>query len=115
MNLTHAGFALAALVIIPFAAELVFAEPGNAGSGSASTRQQAHTIALDAPHHVDLQYLLFLPEDYEKSTDRWPLILYLHGGSLRGEDIAKMKRWGLNEKVEVDPHFPFVVVSPQCH
>jgi len=64
---------------------------------------------------VRIQYLLFLPDGYKKGTDRWPLILYLHGGSLRGGDIGQMKRWGLAEKVETDPNFPFIVVSPQCH
>jgi predicted peptidase len=34
---------------------------------------------------------------------------------VRGDDIAQMKRWGLTEKVEADPDFPFIVVSPQCH
>ena len=77
--------------------------------------QQTHVTSREVSHHVDLQYLVFVPQDYEKSTSRWPLILYLHGGSLRGEDILKMKRWGLTEKVETDPHFPFIVVSPQCH
>jgi predicted peptidase len=62
-----------------------------------------------------MQYLLFLPAAYDKSRDRWPLILYLHGGSVRGDDIAQMKRWGLAEKVEGEPDFPFIVVSPQCH
>ena len=66
-------------------------------------------------HKVQIQYLLFLPNGYERSVDRWPLILYLHGGSLRGDDIRQMKKLGLAEKVEADPNFPFIVVSPQCH
>jgi predicted peptidase len=83
--------------------------------GSARGVQQAHTLQSDVPHKVQIQYLLFLPSGYEKSTERWPLILYLHGGSLRGDDIAQMKKYGLTEKVEADPAFPFIVVSPQCH
>ena len=81
----------------------------------AQDRQQAHTLQTDVPHAVRMQYLLFLPVDYDKSTKTWPLILYLHGGSLRGEDIHLMKRWGLAEKIEKEPNFPFIVVSPQCH
>ena len=34
---------------------------------------------------------------------------------MRGDDVAEMKKWGLTEKVEADPDFPFIVVSPQCH
>ena len=33
---------------------------------------------------------------------------------MRGDDIARMKRWGLTANVEADPDFPFIVVSPQC-
>jgi predicted peptidase len=50
------------------------------------------------------------PNGYQKSTDQWPLILCLHGGSARGEDIDQMKKLGLAEKVESDPNFPFIVV-----
>jgi predicted peptidase len=84
-------------------------------SGSTPRGQQALTLQREVPHRVQIQYLLFLPSGYEKSTDRWPLILYLHGGSLRGDDINRMRKLGLSEKVEVDPNFPFIVVSPHCH
>jgi predicted peptidase len=78
-------------------------------------QQQSHTLQREVPHKVAIQYLLFLPEGYDNSRERWPLILYLHGGSLRGDDISQMKRWGLAEKAAADPKFPFIVVAPQCH
>jgi predicted peptidase len=84
-------------------------------SASAPTAQQTHTLRREVPHKVEIQYLLFLPKGYNKSANDWPLVLYLHGGSLRGDDISQMKKLGLTEKVEVDPNFPFIVVSPQCH
>jgi predicted peptidase len=77
--------------------------------------QQSHTLQREIPHKIVIQYLLFLPEGYDKSREPWPLVLYLHGGSLRGDDISQMKRFGLAEKVATDPKFPFIVVSPQCH
>lgn len=85
------------------------------GQSPAPARQEMHRIRREAPHQVDMEYLVFLPADYQTSTERWPLILYLHGGSCRGEDISQMKRLGLTAKVETDPQFPFIVVSPQCH
>jgi predicted peptidase len=83
-------------------------------SDSAPSRQQAHTLQREIPHQVQIQYLLFLPSGYEKNTEKWPLILYLHGGSRRGSDISQLGKLGLTEKVESDPNFPFIVVSPQC-
>lgn len=115
MNIACGAVALTGFVTTLLAARIGCAELETAAASSTPSRQQTHTITRDVPHHVELQYLLFLPEEYEKTARQWPLILYLHGGSLRGEDIAKMKRWGLSEKVETDPHFPFIVVSPQCH
>jgi predicted peptidase len=82
---------------------------------SAPSRQVMRTLQRDVTHKVQVQYLLFLPAGYEKSSEKWPLILYLHGGSVRGDDISQMKKWGLAGKVETDPNFPFIVVSPQCH
>jgi predicted peptidase len=85
------------------------------GESPAPAGQQKHAIRREVPHKVDMEYLLFLPNDYQKSTKPWPLILYLHGGSARGEDISQMRRLGLAAKVEANPEFPFIVVSPQCH
>jgi predicted peptidase len=59
-------------------------------------------------------YLLYLPEGYSKDEKRWPLILYLHGKSLRGTDLEMLKSYGLAALLEKDLAIPFVVVSPQC-
>jgi predicted peptidase len=66
---------------------------------------------------VQMKYLLFLPEEYNNNTGKkWPLIMYLHGGSRRGTDIEKLREpgYGLPALVEKNKSFPFVVLSPQC-
>jgi predicted peptidase len=64
---------------------------------------------------LQMNYLLFIPEGYN-TDQKWPLIMYLHGGSLRGNDIGKLKESGsgLVGVVEKEKSFPFVVLSPQC-
>jgi predicted esterase len=67
--------------------------------------------------HVHLKYLLFIPDAYnEGEGKRWPLIIYLHGGSRRGDDIKKLREpgYGLPALVEKNRSFPFLVLSPQC-
>ncbi|MDF1740490.1 MAG: dienelactone hydrolase family protein [Verrucomicrobiales bacterium] len=60
------------------------------------------------------RYFLFLPEGYDESAEeKWPLLLYLHGSSLRGNDLKKTKRYGPPSFVEKRPGFPFLTVSPQ--
>jgi predicted peptidase len=64
---------------------------------------------------VRLRYLLFLPKQVgSSSTQRWPLVLFLHGKGERGDDLELVKVHGLAKVVEQRPDFPFVVVSPQC-
>lgn len=82
---------------------------------SAPASEQAHVFDASLSHRVHLAYLLFLPATYAtQEQSRWPLILYLHGGSLRGDDLERLKTLGLPHKLEGEPDFPFVVVSPQC-
>lgn len=64
---------------------------------------------------VKLNYLLFLPEGYQRdSGKKWPLILFLHGAGERGNDINKVKIHGPPKFVAHKKDFPFIVVSPQC-
>jgi predicted esterase len=61
------------------------------------------------------RYLLFLPDGYESGSERWPLILFLHGGGERGDDIEKVKVHGPPKIVAERPDFPFIVVAPQVY
>ena len=66
---------------------------------------------------VHIKYLVFIPDGYhDGEPKRWPLIMYLHGGSRRGDDIEKLREpgFGLTALVEKDKSFPFIVLSPQC-
>jgi predicted peptidase len=50
----------------------------------------------------------------QEAERRWSLILYLHGGSLRGDDVNKLRTLGLPHRLEQDRQLPFVVVTPLC-
>jgi predicted peptidase len=79
------------------------------------TGQQAHTFERRGTR---LNYLLFLPEDYDQDAGRrWPLLLFLHGIAKRGdtlEELERLKSDGPPMIVEGQPNFPFIVLSPQC-
>jgi predicted peptidase len=59
-------------------------------------------------------YLLYLPKDYSATKASYPLIIYLHGGSQRGNDLTKLKTYGLPQQVDKSKDFPFIIASPQC-
>ena len=85
------------------------------GGSAPASHQQAHVFDAPVPHRVHLSYLLFVPAKYAATPEaRWPLILYLHGGSLRGDDVERLRTLGLPQRLEGKPDFPFIVVSPQC-
>lgn len=62
---------------------------------------------------VELDYLLYLPKDYEKQ-EAWPLMLFLHGAGERGADLEKVKVHGPPKLIAQGKDFPCIVVSPQC-
>ncbi len=59
------------------------------------------------------RYLLWLPPGLERADRQWPLILYLHGRSLRGSDLHRVKRYGIPAFLDRGWALPFVVVAPQ--
>jgi predicted peptidase len=114
-------FALLAAAMLPARgaddagkASRVPAEP--AAPTTASTgRQQPAKMERQVTVTVKANYLLFLPQTYGKDPARkWPLILFLHGSGERGDDLNKVKLFGLPKVLEQWKEFPFVVVSPLC-
>lgn len=77
-------------------------------------KQEARTFDAEIRKQVHLDYLLYIPEGYEKSTERWPLVLFLHGAGERGDDIERVKLHGPPMLVDQGKSFPFILVSPQC-
>ncbi len=73
--------------------------------------QTTHT--LERAVKVRLEYLLYLPKEYDKKA-AWPLMLFLHGAGERGDNLDLVKKHGPPKLVEEGKSFPFVLISPQC-
>lgn len=69
-------------------------------------------VHLSTQVKVELNYLLYLPKDYEQQ-DKWPLVMFLHGGGERGDDLNLVKEHGPPYLVSKGKDFPFILVSPQ--
>jgi predicted peptidase len=75
--------------------------------------QPAHHIVL--ANGAAMPYLLYLPDDYESDTNRsWPFILFLHGSGERGNDLERVRMYGVPRQIDTQPNFPCIVLSPQC-
>jgi pimeloyl-ACP methyl ester carboxylesterase len=70
---------------------------------------------------VSMAYVLYLPEGYEASKDRLPVLVFLHGAGEAGTDgtgifahgpAAELQRQGLDSAFA--KKFPFILICPQC-
>src|SRR5688572_1628488 len=67
------------------------------------TGQQSDSVGVllqrwfdrSAPASAVDDYYLYLPPGFERGEREWPVILYLHGRSLRGNDLSMLQRYGL--------------------
>jgi predicted peptidase len=108
MKLRHMLAIVIALLLIGRAIPAV-ADDAKPGSQAPQTFEKQITVKLD--------YLMYLPADYEKTPDKkWPLIFFLHGSGERGSDVQKVAAHGppklLGEGTELAVK-DFIVVSPQ--
>jgi predicted peptidase len=61
-----------------------------------------------------MPYVVSLPRGYADTTTKWPAVLYLHGGGLRGDNVAELERYGLLKDIKQGRKFPFILIAPQC-
>jgi predicted peptidase len=74
-----------------------------------------HTFHQKVKKTLDCQYLLFLPKDYGvKRSEKWPLMLFLHGAGERGTNVWRADLHGPAKYVAAHPDFPFIVLTPVC-
>ncbi len=79
-------------------------------------KQSKNMFQQTIQKNVALNYLLYLPDDYELQPESvWPLLIYLHGAGKRGDDLEI-----LIQKVPIPlgapgkPQPPLIVLAPQC-
>ncbi|MHC4123003.1 MAG: carboxylesterase family protein [Planctomycetota bacterium] len=78
-----------------------------------TSTQTRHLFKKKITSTVKINYLLFLPEDYGKTKEKWPVILFLHGADRCGDDLEIVKGCGLPRLVESEKDFSFILISPQ--
>lgn len=61
-----------------------------------------------------LSYYLYYPEDYKKNeTEKFPLLLFLHGGGESGDTLSSIKKNGPPQLIASGKQFPFLILAPQ--
>jgi predicted peptidase len=88
---------------------------GCAGSSAFAPEPSHGFVARQvATAHGTHSYWIYRPTNHTPAQ-KWPVILYLHGGGERGDDGVLPTQVGLGPAVQRTlGYFPFVVVFPQC-
>ncbi|WP_417885823.1 prolyl oligopeptidase family serine peptidase [Zunongwangia sp.] len=81
-------------------------------SAEAQTSENQFKEEVTIP--VDLGYLLYKPDGYEKSKKEYPLIVFLHGAGERGTDLQKVKVNGPFQYLKDGNKIEAVILAPQC-
>ena len=62
---------------------------------------------------VGYNFWLYTPNDYEPNGHPLPLVIFLHGASLCGNNIQKVRRYGVLDAIDKGKIIPTLVVAPQ--
>jgi len=61
-----------------------------------------------------IRYYLYFPEEYESNKDeKFPLLLFLHGGGESGDSLPALKFNGPPKLIAEGKQFPFLILAPQ--
>ena len=87
-------------------------------SSSTTIAQQTAKITSSG-----IGYLEYLPQDYNKNTSDYPIVIFLHGIGEKGttstdpatllSSVQKVANAGLPKYVKYGTQYPFILISPQ--
>jgi len=64
--------------------------------------------------NVKINYLLYISKEYDVSYNKWPILLYLHGGKGRGDNLKKLEWYPVPKLMAKNDSLPFIILVPQC-
>ncbi len=106
-------WALLSLAVLLFST-VARAEP-TAPAGDAPKPKESAQSEQTFEMKAGLNYLLYLPKDYDKEKEtKFPLVLFLHGSGERGSNVRDVEKHGPPKLVAQGKEFPFILISPQC-
>ncbi len=58
-------------------------------------------------------FWLYAPREYVEDGRQVPVIIFLHGASLCGKNMQRVRRYGLLDAIERGRYYPCMVIAPQ--
>lgn len=79
----------------------------------AATDGQGKMEAMRGKVPGSYNFWIFTPEEYEAEGRGVPLVIFLHGASLCGNNLEKVRRYGVLHAIQKGKIVPAVVLAPQ--
>lgn len=106
-----------ALATIPASTALGQQVPTSTRKSTGGLADIFQAKSIQMPDGSERKYALYVPPQYDDApSHRWPVILFLHGSVLCGQDGIKQTYKGLPKYITSRPdRFPFITIMPQAH
>lgn len=70
-------------------------------------------IKNNSPVNGGYNFWVYMPKEYETDKHPLPLIIFLHGASLCGNNLQKVRRYGVLDAIDKGLIMPMFVLAPQ--
>lgn len=75
--------------------------------------QNGQLVAMRNTVKDSYNFWLYAPREYVAEHRKVPVIIFLHGASLCGNNLQRVRRYGLLHAIEKGRYYPCMVVAPQ--
>lgn len=79
----------------------------------AACAQNGQMAAMKGVVDGGYNFWLYAPREYVAEHRRIPVIIFLHGASLCGSNMQRVRRYGLLHAIEKGRYYPAMVIAPQ--
>lgn len=79
----------------------------------AAHAQHGQMAAMKGTVPGSYNFWLYAPREYVTEHRRVPVIIFLHGASLCGTNMQRVRRYGLLHAIEKGRYYPAMVIAPQ--
>lgn len=83
------------------------------GFTSPAKAQPGQLAAMKGVVDNGYNFWLYAPREYVAEHRRIPVIIFLHGASLCGNNMQRVRRYGLLHAIEKGRYYPAMVIAPQ--
>ena len=74
-----------------------------------------HSVEAVKNPNLPYQFWVHYPDGYKNNPNKkYPLLMFLHGRSLQGTDLNRVKNYGVIYEILRGLKLEFIVVAPQC-